>query len=349
MNFRALILLLLLSFAAAGNALADGLTKKIVILHSYIPGEWYHGLNRGFEESLGKLGVAVNLTPIVFDSEYWQDKTTAEREKERAKIVAQIKGISPDLVVICDDEAADMFVPAIYRSGFRMVFTGVNRSADQLPWSKEVPRNFVTGVVEIYPVSEFTSVLEKLLPNLKTISLLSSKKPSSVLVSGTTEAEMNTEQFKATHRIRLKSVNLLAHWEEWKERVEQLNEKDSAVWVLVPYDVRDTNNIQVPLPQMGRWFRKHLKTPYIGMSVVHTKMGGLMSVQITPFDLGRQAAELAAKFFNGKNLSELPIEKARYHQIEINVTEAKRLGVKVPKELYGVATMVEEPFLQYGR
>lgn len=348
-SLGAVVILFMLAAGISPAVMPTQLVRKVVILHSYIPGEWYHGLNRGVEETLGKLGVATELVPIIYDSEYWGDKPPVLKEKEKRRILAQIRAFSPNLVIVCDDEASDTFIPELMRSEVPVVFTGVNRSEGELPWLTGAPKTLLSGVVELYPVREFASVLTRLLPNLRKLSILSSKKPSSQFVSKSTANTMLSSDFEREFKIRLQSVNLHAHWEEWKEKALTLNEKNSAVWVLVPYDVRDTNNIQVPLPQMGRWFRKHLRVPYIGMSVVHTKMGGLMSVQITPFDLGRQAAEIAGRFFQGVPLANLPIEKARYHQIEINVSEAKRLGVKIPKELYGVAKMVEEPFLQYGR
>src|SRR5438309_1315342 len=104
-----LALLLLQPDVIAGPLPGGGrsdLIKKIAIIHSYIPGEWYHGLNRGFQEKLGKLGPEFDLTPIVYDSEYWLKRPLIEREKERDRIIAQLKTLKTDLVVVCDDEAS---------------------------------------------------------------------------------------------------------------------------------------------------------------------------------------------------------------------------------------------------
>ena len=95
------------AFFFSGSAWAE---KKVLIYHSYPPGEWVHGINRSFEETFGKLGVTVTVKSEVFHSEYWLNKKPTEQSTERTRLLKVLNNEKPDLVLLCDDEVTDFII-----------------------------------------------------------------------------------------------------------------------------------------------------------------------------------------------------------------------------------------------
>jgi ABC-type uncharacterized transport system substrate-binding protein len=327
----------------------SSIRKKILIFHSYPPGEWYHGINGMFEQTLGQLGVQPDITPIVFHSEFWLRKSSQEQDVERARLVRIAKNLRPDLVLLCDDEATDFLAAPISKLGIPILFTGVNEDPARAPWFNQVPRSNMAGVLEHYQIAESIQMLKKIRPSVKSMSILSSKNLSSEIITRQLVQQMRSPQFEQKHGVKLRSVHTLRYWEEWKKVVPEINRQDQALWILVPYDVRDLDNQEVPISQIGNWLTKHSDLPTLGIVSIHTKMGLFAAINIAPESLGRQAAEQAARYFKGELLEKIGFENARYFKMEINMTEAKRLKIKIPKDLLGIASFVDSPVLKYGR
>ena len=172
---------------------------------------------------------------------------------------------------------------------------------------------------------------------------------TSRIVSGQISREMNSDEIKNRFGITLGTINNLRYFSDWKRALSKLNSENDALWVLVPYDVRDANNQEVPVDKIGISLTKLLKIPTMGIISVHTKIGLLGAINVNPEGLGRQAAEQAYRLFKGERLESIGIEKTRYYKMEINGGEAKRLGLKIPPELKSVTETVGTEELKYGR
>lgn len=89
------------------------------------------------------------------------------------------------------------------------------------------------------------------------------------------------------------------------------------------------NNQAAPLAQVAR----EKRLPYIVHIRSLLEKGALASYGINTYGIGRQAARLADKIFNGAKPSEIPIETPRRLELVINLAVAHEIGMKVPEQL----------------
>lgn len=323
--------------------------KKILIYHSYPPGEWVHGINNSFKATLERLGHEVKIVSTVFHSEHWLRRPLKDQKKEQERLINIVKAASADLVLLCDDEAASFLAKEMHDLGLPIFLTGINQALDETTWVAQIPKGKIAGVLEVYQVSESVGLLKKLKPELKSMSILSSKNFSSKVIAKNLKEIMRSPAFVDEHGVQLRSVHTLRFWEEWKKVLPDLNKNDQAIWILVPYDVRDSHNQEVSIEQIGAHLTKHLSVPTLGVVSIHTKIGLFLALSISPEALGRHSAEQVARFLKGESLKKIGFENARYYKMEINTAEAKRLGVKIPSSLLGAVNLVDAPVLKYGR
>lgn len=83
-------ILCVLSIGVCHASQKEDKAKKILILHSYPKGEWYFGINSGFEETAKKIGLNATLEPFSYNYEIWGYKDTVARNIERDKVVSSL-------------------------------------------------------------------------------------------------------------------------------------------------------------------------------------------------------------------------------------------------------------------
>ena len=85
-----------------------------------------------------------------------------------------------------------------------------------------------------------------------------------------------------------------------------------------------------------------LRLPAVTMFPDFARAGGFMAYGVTPVNMFRQGASLAAKVLNGTKPSELPAELPTKFELVINLGTAKALGLTIPDRLLALADEVIE-------
>lgn len=75
------------------------------------------------------------------------------------------------------------------------------------------------------------------------------------------------------------------------------------------------------------------KFPVLGLSSAYTKAGAWASFECDYEDLGRQSGEMAIRIIRGEKPETIPIESARKVSISLNVAVAKKMGIKISREI----------------
>lgn len=339
-------LIFVLSCTKGGKA-NEKPVKDIVIIHSYPQGEWYFGIHSGLEEQLKKAGIKYNLHPIVFHAEFWKEKDAARRTVEKNRILNFANSKNPDLVLLCDDEASGFIAEDLAKNNYPVIFTGINRQTKDIPWLNEFSASKIAGTLELYKTEDSIRLLRTLRPGVKKISILTSANDTSELVVKQISDDMR--KLKPKLKVELRSVNKLRYWSQWKAIIPEINTMDDAVWVLVPYDVRNANNQEVSIEHIGNYLRNNLKVPSLGIISISTKIGVLAAIPACPNSLGKQMGEQSVEFFKGKSLRSIGVVPAKYFKEEINYAQARRLGIIIPKTVAAKAAMVREAKLPFGR
>jgi putative ABC transport system substrate-binding protein len=75
------------------------------------------------------------------------------------------------------------------------------------------------------------------------------------------------------------------------------------------------------------------KVPVITFSSKYLEKGALMSLDVDAYDMGRQAAEMAAMVRSGRDINTIENQKAEKINITVNMRTARKLGVRMSDEI----------------
>ena len=84
------------------------------------------------------------------------------------------------------------------------------------------------------------------------------------------------------------------------------------------------------------------KVPLFTGEASALETGGIGTVGIDYFNLGKQTADMADRVLNGSKPAEMPIEEQKDPQLIINKAGAERLGITIPDSVLGKANQVIE-------
>lgn len=315
---KSLFLFAVVSLSAAASS--------VVVVHSYPPNDWTNGISSGIAQSLK----GTEITPYHFHSSYWEERPESELAAEKARILAVIHKKKPKAVLLCDDEASDLLIGDLLKSEMPIFVTGVNRIYSGLSWKAAAQAGRVSGVLEAYPVEKAVQVMKTAFPKSRSFSIVTSDTPTS---DRTIEAikSRQAEAFWRKNQLNLRRTYKLSAWEGWKQAVQEINEKDDFVWFLIPYGVHDGNNQDVTPSRMIKWLNENLKVPSIGPRTLSD--GLLLTVGISPLNLGRETGEAIDKFIRGTPLAKIPLAEAGSYELIIkDETYRKRFEVGAIRE-----------------
>jgi len=324
-------------------------TTRLITVHSYPPGDWSHGIDGSIAEVLQSNKVLHELKSIVFHAEYWRRKNEELRKTEQDRLVKEITDYKPDVVVLVDDEAADFLASRLKTLNKPIFFTGINQIEKDIPWLKGKDREKFSGVFEVYQIQKGNDLLKGFDAKTRNISVLTSNSATSQILADQFTADFSETGKFGKSGLKLRKIYKLPFWSQWKEAVKEINAKDDAVWILVPYDVRDSNNQELLVVEIGKWLTANLKKPSIGILGVNTRIGLLASVNTHAEGLGKQVAEMIVRNLGGEPLQKIGFEQSRYFKLEVNKFELNRLKLSIPASMANEINILTNEGLKYGR
>ncbi len=344
-----IILFFVFAILSIKSLSADSL-KKLIIIHSYPSGEWTHEINEGVEESLKKEAISLEIKSIIYHSEYWRLKDPPAQKLEQERIIKESKEYNPDIILLCDDEATDLLATRLIDLKKPIFVTGINKNPNQLTWLNKDNKNRFSGIFETYQIEKGNELLKQFNSKIKTVSVLTSNNITSQILSSSFKKEFNKDGKYFSSGFKLRKIYNLSFWSQWQDAVREINKLDDAVWVLVPYDIKDQNNQELSLVEVGKWLNKNLKKPSIGILSIHTKIGLLASVNTHPRGLGAQVGDMISRYLKkGDSSEKIGFEKSKYYKIQINKKAMNRLALTFPKNSSLKVEFLQSQSLKYGR
>jgi putative ABC transport system substrate-binding protein len=188
-------------------------------------------------------------------------------------------------------------------------------------------RSNITGINMDPPPDRQLAIIRQALPEVSDIGLLYSSGQKGNFVEKAKAAAESAG-------IRL-TANEVRNSKDVPEQLDQMTGKIKAFWMLPDAGVYTPETIEI-------LFLNSLKNrvPVITFSSKYLEMGALMSFEVDPYDIGVQAAEIAARILSGTAASHLPDSYARKINITINERTAKKLGLKVSNEILNRARVI---------
>jgi putative ABC transport system substrate-binding protein len=182
------------------------------------------------------------------------------------------------------------------------------------------PEKNVTGVSDQAPLQEQLQLIQKLMPNLKTLGV--------IYTSSDNSAVTQYHKFKklaTAAGIKLK-VYSIANSNDLNQVSQTMVQSVDAVFV--PTDntiagamstlVKNANAANVPI------------FPAVDSMV---KAGGVATYSVNQYQLGVLTGKMAARILKGEKVKNTPIEYIKHGDLTINLKQAKKLGITIPDQL----------------
>jgi putative ABC transport system substrate-binding protein len=226
---------------------------------------------------------------------------------QEANIVDDIRETKPDAVIAIGLDALNSVkaikdIPIVYL----MVLDPSHEITD---------RENITGVSMNIPPEEQLHAIPKIIPEIKTVGILYDPEKTGDFVS------------KVNRAAARKGIKLIAKEVSSAKEVpavlEAMKGNIDAFW-MVP-------DVTVITPDTAEYiflYSFNNGIPVITFSRKYLDMGALISLEIDPEDIGRQAGEIVGKILSGTDVKDIPATSARRIVPRINRLAAGKLGIQ---------------------
>ena len=248
------------------------------------------------------------------------DYQNAQGDGQTSQTIAQ-KFVSDkkDLILAIATSSAQ----AVYNATKEIptVFTAVTD-----PVSAEIAKSWtssgtnLTGVSDMVPVDKQLELLLKLKPDVKTLGVIfnTSESNSQVQVEALKEEAKN-------FNLTIKEIGVT--------NVNEINQNLSANIQEVDALYTPTDNTVASAYELVAQIALKYNVPILGAEEAVVEKGGLVSIGIDYFKLGKETAYKAAEILEGKKPEDIEITTLSDMSITINEDVAKKLGVDIPDEI----------------
>jgi putative ABC transport system substrate-binding protein len=185
----------------------------------------------------------------------------------------------------------------------------------------------ITGVSINIPQEKQLEALLRALPDTKNIGLLYDPMNTGHIVKKAKEAAEKIGINLITEKIYSSR--------DVPPAINDMKGKIQVFWMLPDITVVTPEAIEFLI-----LFSLENKIPILTFSEKYVELGALMSIGIDPYDIGRQAGEMAVKILSGKNLTSIQRVDARSAVISLNLRIARKLGIPVDDKIISEAKII---------
>ena len=178
----------------------------------------------------------------------------------------------------------------------------------------------VTGVSDMVPVDKQLELLNKLIPNIKVIGV----------IYNTSEANsrVQVDELKkqaAIFNLEVKEIGVT--------NVNEINQNLTASISDIDVLYAPTDNTIASAYELVTDIALKNNVPILGAEEAIVSKGGLCSIGIDYFKLGKETAYKAVEVIEGKKPSEVEITTLSDMEITINTEAAEKLNIKIPDDI----------------
>jgi putative ABC transport system substrate-binding protein len=261
----------------------------------------------------------------------WMDtkrkNSKAEIATSFSRIIAEIDKFQPDIILLGDDNAANYIGNQYLDYETPVVFWGING----LPLkygiidSLDNPGHNITGVYQKGFHVQCFEYLQKIVPGIKTIAVLSDDTPT-----GRAYAK-RIERYAAegTLPVQIKEIVITNSFEQWQAKALELQPKVDAFYISTHHTLKDSNGDPVDYLKVAAWHLRNIKKPSATPESYFVIEGFLSTVNDSGFRQGYEAAKIAYKILaKGENPAEIAPYFPEQGPFIVNRQRAKMLGLE---------------------
>ncbi|MGH9718618.1 MAG: ABC transporter substrate binding protein [Bryobacteraceae bacterium] len=291
--------------------------KKVLVLNSYRAGfAWTDDIVRGIQSV---------LTSQPYEVEFWFEHMDSARHPgaRYTEELARLYGLKYqrtrfDVIISSDDEALDFLLSrrAELFGGTPVVFSGVNN----LERAGEAPRDAVTGVLEVFSISQMIDMARKLHPGTRRVYVVSDPLPSSVA------------QRQALEQIARRSADLEFTFLDGRflslARIEDELRTTSFGSIVIATNFKlDRDGLYYPGQEAVLRLARACQAPIYSPSVNQAGQGIVAGSRNGGYRHGVLAARQAARILAGETPSQIPIETDDYNEFEFDHAQLTKWNI----------------------
>ncbi|MBI9089708.1 MAG: hypothetical protein JEZ12_10865 [Desulfobacterium sp.] len=293
--------------------------KKVLVVHSYHETQQGHvvEMTQGIREAF--IGFGVNMKFFHMDTKRGTDPAW---KKEAGKMATrEMLAFQPHVVIAMDDNAQAFFVkPNMSRKNAPFfVFGGVNATLSDYGF----PTKNVTGVLERPNIKESIELLQKIVPTVKRMVILSDK-------------SRTTDLFVKYSKTLDLPVEILGYEQprtmtEWQSVVAEYRDKVDAFGVYLLRTIDDDSNPghQVPEAELIEFLNTHGNLPTVGFFDTAATSGILCGISVSMKEQGYAAGHMARAILEGHKITDFKIQPTSKGRILLNLKTAEKLEIEM--------------------
>lgn len=294
-------------------------SQRILVVHSY------HESQKGHVVEMTE-GILEALEGANMEIKFFHMDTKRKNNKEwkiEAGIRAQqlVTDFKPHLVITMDDNAQQYFGRDLAdRAGAPVVvFSGVN--AD--PGKYGYPAANVTGVLERPNIVESIEFLQKIVPGVNRLLILSDKSPTA-------------DSFISYARSLSIPADIIAYeqpetFDQFKDTLKQYQGKVDAIGLYTLRTVArsSTDPGKVTEEELVEYINANHPIPTVAFFDTAAEAGALCGISVSMKEQGYSAGTMAKAILSGKSPQDFKIEPTSKGRIQLNLLTAERLGIQI--------------------
>jgi len=246
---------------------------------------------------------------------------------------------NPDLIFASDDDAQRYVAKYYVNSRFPIVFSAVNEDPEKYGFRDS---ENVTGVLEKLHYVATLRLLQKLVPDVKKIAMISD---TGAMWPGPIE-EMRRQRHQFSD-IEVVSYDIIPTFDEFKQKVLDYQDKVDALGFFGVFEFKDENGKNVPMEDVLKWLQENSKLPDFSFWEDRVFKGTLCSVSVSAYEQGYLAGIYARDILLGrKSPAELPMVATERDAPLINMVTAKRLGIEPSEDILRLVKVVKDIALE---
>ncbi len=319
---RGLYLALLVMLVAVSNANSAIITISIV--HSYHKEyAWEQSLTSGLVDTLPQNAIL---------DHFYLDTKRLEKSRHPAqteKALEHLKSTSPDLIILCDDNAAKYLGPTLKNGPVPVVYVGLNRN----------PRDY-----GLFPADNMTGILERplLKRSLHSMCRLVNTEDTNVLIlfdSDSTSDAVLHEAFKGQTRfnlgkvrVEIKQFDLLEEWQN--ALLSSRTDGFDTVYIGLYHTLRNQAGEHVPEEDVIAWANAHATVPIFAFWDFAVGRGKTIGGHVlSGRDQGLAGGIIASEVLAGTPPDQIPPRTAKEGSYKFSIHELNRFGIKLPPQI----------------
>jgi ABC-type uncharacterized transport system substrate-binding protein len=225
----------------------------------------------------------------------WMNTKQKNKKNEIAetleRITKEIDAFKPDIILLGDDNAANYVGNYYLDTQTPIVFWGINGLPVKygIVDSLEKPGHNVTGVYQMGYHYECFEYLQKVIPSVQTVAVLSDDSPT-----GRAHAK-RIQRFSEDGQLPVKIAEIVItnSFAEWKAKALALQEKVDAFYVATHNTMVDEKGDHVDYLEVAAWYLRNIHKPETTPAKFLLEEGFFSTVEDSAFKQGYEALMLA--------------------------------------------------------